>query len=159
MEQNLGEKLPFLLFSCQEGNVQNKKLNGPQVMVSSYLADMEVCLVWSWKKRGRSLWFLHSWELSGHLSLPGSPPIPRSKTQQQQADKSHTWIPPAFPEVSLAPAFLQEDAGGSKRLAVKHSLMLREGLRVWNQNPLHNVKYYHCFTEKEVDTEVKCLSL
>ena len=45
MEQNLGVKLPFLLFSCQGGNVRNKKLNGPQVIVSSYLADTEVYLV------------------------------------------------------------------------------------------------------------------
>ena len=45
MEQNLGVKFPFLLFSHQEGNVWKKKLNGPQVMVSSYLADTEVYLV------------------------------------------------------------------------------------------------------------------
>lgn len=116
MEQNLGEKLPFLLFSCQEGNVQNKKLNGPQVMVSSYLADMEVYLVWSWKKGAEAYGF---YTLGNYLVIcpcPGVPSIPRSKTQQQQADKSHTWIPPAFPEVSLAPAFLQEDAGGSKKV-------------------------------------------
>ena len=45
MEQNLGVKFPFLLFSRQKGNVWNKKLNEPQVMVSSYLAEMEVYLV------------------------------------------------------------------------------------------------------------------
>ena len=85
-------------------------------MVSSYLADMEVYLVWSWEKGAEAYGF---YTLGNYLVIcpcPGVPSIPRSKTQQQQADKSHTWIPPAFPEVSLAPAFLQEDAGGSKKV-------------------------------------------
>lgn len=116
MEQNLGVKFPFLLFSRQKGNVWNKKLNEPQVMVSSYLAEMEVYLVWSWKKGAEAYGF---YTLGNYLVIcpcPGIPSISRSKTQQEQADKSHTWILPAFPEVSLTPAFLQEDAGGSKKV-------------------------------------------
>ena len=116
MEQNLGVKLPFLLFSCQGGNVQNKKLNGPQVIVSSYLADTEVYLVWSWKKGAEAYGFYTPGNYLVIRPCLGVPLIPRSKTQQKQADKSHMWIRPAFPEVSLAPAFLQEDAGGSRKV-------------------------------------------
>lgn len=114
-ELNLGIRLPFPLFSCQGGNVQNRKLNGPQVMVSSYLADTEVYLVWSWKK-GAGVYGFHTF--GSYLvtcPLPQTPSAPRSKIQQQQEGKSSTWTPLAFPEVGVLHALSwKEDADGSK---------------------------------------------
>lgn len=114
-EVNLGIRLPFPLFSCQGGNVQNRKLNGPQVMVSSYLADTEVYLVWSWKK-GAGVYGFHTF--GSYLvtcPLPQTPSAPRSKIQQQQEGKSSTWTPLAFPEVGVLHVLSwKEDADGSK---------------------------------------------
>lgn len=153
MELNLGIILPFPLFSCQGGNVWNRKLNGPQVMVSSYLADTEVYLVWPWKK-GAGAYGFHTWELSGHLSPPTQ--LPDGKHSKCKLIKVvHTnllhW--------SSVCVLLEGRCKWQQSLAMKQYLTLTERLQVWNQKPLHNVKYYHHFTEREVDSEVKWLIL
>lgn len=159
LELKFGIMLPFPLFSCQGGNVRNRKLNGPQVMVSSYLADTEVYLVGSWKN-GAGVYGFHT--LGNYLvicTLPPVPSIPRSKTQQKQDDKNCPCTPPMFPEVGVLHALSWGECKHQQRLAMKLYLMLILGLLVWNQKPLHNVKYYHHFTKKEVDCGVKWLSL
>lgn len=161
MEPKFRIMLPFPLFSCQGGNVRNRKLNGPQVMVSSYLADTEVYLLGSWKN-GAGVYGFHT--LGNYLvicTLPHAPPFPDPKHSKSKMIKavrafitshvSRSWC--------SARALLEGECKQQQRLAVKLYLTLLEGLLVWNQKPLHNVKYYHHFTKKEVDGGVKWLSL
>jgi len=99
MELKFGIMLPFPLFSCQGGNVRNRKLNGPQVMVSSYLADTEVYLVGSWKNGAGAYGFHTPGNHPVICTLPPAPSIPRSGTRQKQDDKSGPCTPPVFPEL------------------------------------------------------------
>lgn len=137
-------------FSCQGQKIMWASGNG-KLIFSWHRSLFSLIL----KERGRSLWFLHCWDGVVCLLLQ-VPSILRSKIQQEQDDKSCTCTPPVFPEASVLHALSwKEDAHSSKGW----QLQPLEGLPVWNQKPLHNVKYYHHFTGKEVDSEVKWLSL
>lgn len=110
MEQNLGIMLPFPLFSCQGGNVPNRKLNGPQVMGAHIQLTQKSIEFDPERKRQGAYGFCTPGNYLVICPLPQLPFIPRAKTQLEQDDKSHIHTPPAFPRASS----WKEDADGSR---------------------------------------------
>lgn len=126
-------------------------------MVSSYLADTEVYLVWHWKK-GAGAYDFHA--LGNYLvicPLPQIPSIPRSKTQQKQDAKSyHAHLrlqKPVFCTHALRWRLQIAAKVGREAVSRAQRAFLSETRNLCTLWSIITI------SEKEVDSEVKWLSL